>query len=70
MFRFRFVCRGGILRRLALVFILAVFSMPVYGTDYYVSVKGKDSNAGTQSKPFATLERARDAAERAKRAGR
>jgi hypothetical protein len=54
--------------RLALVILLVLFSAPVYGADYYVSVKGKDSNPGTLRKPFATLERARDAA-RGSRAG-
>ncbi len=45
-----------------------VLSVSACGADYYVSVKGKDSNPGTERKPFATLERARDAA-RASRSG-
>jgi hypothetical protein len=36
------------------------------GADYYVSPKGSDNNPGTSEKPFATLERARDAARAAK----
>ena len=54
--------------RSGLVILLVLLSAPAYGADYYVSVKGKDSNPGTLRKPFATLERARDAA-RGSRAG-
>ena len=56
------------MRRIALFLLLVLFSVPGYGADYYVSVKGKDSNPGTLRKPFATLDRARDAA-RGSRAG-
>ncbi len=34
--------------------------MTAWGSDFYVSPRGKDSNPGTKGKPFATLERARD----------
>ena len=30
------------------------------GAEYYVAPGGRDENPGTKSKPFATLERARD----------
>ncbi len=32
----------------------------VLGTEFHVAASGNDANAGTASKPFATLERARD----------
>jgi len=32
-----------------------------FGADFYVSPKGADGNPGTRQKPFATLDRARDA---------
>ena len=34
----------------------------MHGQDFYVSPKGADTNPGTKSRPFASLERARDAA--------
>ena len=34
---------------------------PSFGADFFVSPSGSDTNAGTKEKPFATLERARDA---------
>ncbi|MFN7562673.1 MAG: hypothetical protein ACK5TH_12895, partial [Prosthecobacter sp.] len=37
--------------------------------DFHVATNGDDKNPGTQEKPFATLERARDAV-RASRAGK
>ncbi len=39
------------------------------GVDLYVSAKGSDGNAGTRTKPFATLERARDAIRQMKNKG-
>src|SRR2546426_5045850 len=39
------------------------------GRDFWVSVAGNDGDAGTNEKPFATLERARDAIREAKKAG-
>jgi hypothetical protein len=39
------------------------------GAEFYVSLKGKDANPGTQAKPFATLERARDAVRQLKQKG-
>jgi len=38
-------------------------------TEFYVSTQGQDSNPGTQQKPFATLERAQEAARQAKAKG-
>src|SRR5207249_5929857 len=35
---------------------------PASATDFYVATNGSDANPGTRAKPFATLERARDAA--------
>ena len=37
--------------------------------DFYVAQRGSDSNPGTKAKPFATLQRARDAIRGARRSG-
>lgn len=37
-------------------------AVPMCGEEFYVSPKGADTNAGTKAFPFASLERARDAA--------
>lgn len=50
-----------VLRLLVLGF-LAVGSVALRGETFYVSPKGADTNPGTKAKPFASLERARDAA--------
>ena len=52
-------------------FVLLVLSalcsaLPIFGQEFYVSPKGADTNPGTESRPFASLERARDAARAAK----
>src|SRR4051812_20241336 len=52
------------LRSRLCVTILSVacsFATRSHASDFYVSPLGSDINAGTSSKPFATLERARDA---------
>ncbi len=49
----------------ALAFIFAIAfttELNVYAADWYVSPSGSDSNAGTKSKPFASLMKAQDAA--------
>jgi len=39
-----------------------VIACPLFaGSEYFVSLDGSDTNPGTQEKPFATLQRARDA---------
>ncbi|MEI6196847.1 MAG: right-handed parallel beta-helix repeat-containing protein, partial [Verrucomicrobiota bacterium] len=40
---------------------LALVATATTATDFYVATNGHDANPGTQAKPFATLERARDA---------
>lgn len=45
------------------VIVLSLFSSSVFATNYYVSPEGSDTQAGTQSAPFATLMAAQDAAE-------
>ena len=41
---------------------ILVFSCPLFGgTDFFVSTGGSDTNPGTQTQPFATLQRARNA---------
>ena len=49
--------------RIALIVGLLFVSFPAasFGADFYVSPMGSDGNAGSKQKPFATLERARDA---------
>jgi hypothetical protein len=54
---------------MVLVFLAIGFVSPVRGEDFYVSPKGADTNAGTKARPFASLERARDAARAAKHDG-
>ena len=51
---------------LILIVVLSCVVVRLPGADYYVSPKGSDNNPGTSEKPFATLERARDAARAAK----
>ncbi|MDJ1482101.1 DUF1565 domain-containing protein, partial [Cytophagaceae bacterium YF14B1] len=38
--------------------IITAFSLPVLGTDYYVSTSGSDSNDGSQSRPWRTIAKA------------
>ena len=40
------------------------------GKVFYVATNGSDENPGTKGKPFATLERARDAIRELKKAGK
>jgi Right handed beta helix region len=44
-------------------------SQCVWATDFYVRPQGSDANDGSPAKPFATLERARDALRGAKKSG-
>src|SRR6188768_1189465 len=48
-------------RRLFILFLLA-FAPAMHAGEFYVSPKGADTNPGSAGKPFATLEKARDAA--------
>ncbi len=42
--------------------VILLFSSPLWGdTDFFVGTDGSDMNPGTQTKPFATLQRARNA---------
>ncbi len=54
--------------------MMVLLSQPVLARseaakDFYVSPRGSDSNPGTKAKPFATLQRARDAIRGARRNG-
>ena len=51
------------LRCIAALVLLAVvpFLMAAKPTEFHVATTGNDENPGTAVKPFATLERARDA---------
>ena len=51
---------------LALCSAVQIPAVQIHGEEFYVSPKGADSNPGTKSRPFASLERARDAARAAK----
>ena len=48
--------------------ILLLASGPLFAADFHVATNGDDKNPGTQEKPFATLERARDAVRALKKA--
>ena len=48
---------------------LALISTAAIAADFYVAPDGKDANPGTQAKPFATLERARDEVRTSKNSG-
>lgn len=43
------------------IFFLSLLNLPVLATDFYIAPNGNDKNSGTKQRPFATLERARDA---------
>ena len=46
-----------------LFLVALLLARPVFAaTEYFVAPNGRDASAGTKAKPFATLERARDAA--------
>jgi hypothetical protein len=49
-------------KKLAIIFIglVLLVSCPVYARDFFVATNGSDNNPGTLTKPFATIERARD----------
>lgn len=42
--------------------ILAALALPVAAAEYHVALSGSDHNPGSQTAPFATLEKARGAA--------
>lgn len=44
---------------LVIVALLSIATM-LHATDYYVSVKGSDSNDGSESMPFRTIQKAAD----------
>lgn len=48
---------------------LVATSRTLYAAEFYVAPDGNDDNAGTKAKPFATLERARDAVRAARKTG-
>jgi hypothetical protein len=53
-----------------LIFLILVFlSRSGTAADFFVATNGNDSNSGTQIKPFATLERAREAVRQLKQQG-
>ena len=54
---------------IALAVLLAVWMPPVYSATLHVSPAGNDANPGTESRPFATPQRARDAIRQLKQAG-
>lgn len=52
--------------RLLVLWSLSVLSLPLCAADFFVASDGNDTNDGTRAKPFATLEKARDAVRAAK----
>ncbi len=58
------------IHNLILLLVLAVLAVPAFAkVNFYVSTAGSDQNPGTLAKPFATLERARDAIRELKKQG-
>lgn len=56
---------------LRLILIIVLFlARPGVATEFWVANNGSDANAGTRTKPFATLERARDAIRQLQQDGR
>ena len=55
--------------RLLPILLLASFAPLIRAADYHVSIQGNDAYPGTSGKPFATLERARDATREARKGG-
>jgi hypothetical protein len=53
-------------RAIVMVATMMLLSHVTRAAEYYLAPDGLDTNAGTKDKPFATLERARDAARQAK----
>jgi hypothetical protein len=52
--------------RIILSVLGLLLAQPVIAADFYVAPNGDDANPGTKAKPFASLERARDAARKLK----
>ena len=50
------------MKRYTLLILFLLSSSLCYGAEWFVAPSGNDNNPGTQIQPFATLERARDAA--------
>jgi hypothetical protein len=56
--------------RLLILNATLLLALPTPAAQLYIGPAGSDTNSGTQSKPFATLERARDEARRLKQDGK
>ena len=56
------------LHRMA-ISVLTLVTAVASATDLYIAPNGSDVNPGTQAKPFATLERTRDAIRELKKSG-
>ena len=50
-------------------FLLLTPLAALHAAEFFVSPSGSDADAGTKAKPFASLERARNAIREAKKAG-
>jgi hypothetical protein len=53
-------------RRFAVVVLALCSAVQIHAEEFYVSPKGADTNSGTKARPFASLERARNAARTSK----
>ena len=51
------------------VLTLALVVINLHAAEFHVAPRGNDADPGTRTKPFATLERARDAIRELKQAG-
>ncbi|MCX6908563.1 MAG: right-handed parallel beta-helix repeat-containing protein, partial [Verrucomicrobia bacterium] len=54
------------MKSLLSILTLMAVTLITHAAEFHVALTGNDANPGTQSKPFATLERARDAARQSK----
>ncbi len=52
--------------KIAIAALSTLFTLAAAGAEFHVAPTGSDANPGTPEKPFATLEKARDAARQAK----
>lgn len=59
----------GTFKRVLLAVALAITAHTAIAADLFVAPHGNDASPGTQAKPFASLERARDAVRELKKAG-
>lgn len=67
MWWFFALARGYVFAQVLVIGTAACISTAAWGVELHVALTGDDANPGTKAKPFATLERARDAIRELKR---